>query len=257
MTFEELPPYIRRQWEQAEKYGENIRMIRTLRAGGVRETAYSQTKSDFIANAEERLRRYAKGFLHPHEAAAKIAHDKPFDEPVERKLLEEIVAAIKSGAIPVYVEPLMREYFLSPSDKYVELHTYLKLADLNKWLESIKADYRLMDFEPTSTEPQAAPVVIENASARVEPDKAGPGWSPKISIKRAPGYRWPLLQFLKSAHIDGKPCPKARDVLEDWKLRPPTDVQVMSDGLKYNDGLGNLREANLKAIQQAIKGLLN
>ncbi len=109
---------------------------------------------------------------------------------------------------------------------------------------------------PTLTpEPQAAPVVAVGVSGGVERD-AGPGWSLKTSIERAPGYRWPLYQALKTAYIAGQPCPKARDVLDTWKLNPPPDVQVMPDGVKYDDGLGNQKEANLKAIQQAIKNLL-
>jgi len=30
----------------------------------------------------------------------------------------------------------------------------------------------------------------------------------------------------------------------------------MTDGVKYSDGVGNTKEADLKAIQQSIKGLL-
>lgn len=81
-------------------------------------------------------------------------------------------------------------------------------------------------------------------------------WKPKLSIERAPGYRWPLYQLLKTAHAAGGSCPKPREVLEIWKFNPPLDIEVMTDGVKYNDGLGNQREANLKAIGQAIKGLL-
>ncbi|MFZ2387384.1 MAG: hypothetical protein WAW69_06220 [Polaromonas sp.] len=103
---------------------------------------------------------------------------------------------------------------------------------------------------------QAVPVAAGSASGGVKPAEGGPGWSLKSSLERAPGYRWPLYQVLKAAHIAGKPRPKARDVLNIWELKPPPDVQVMPDGVKYNDGLGNPKEANLKAIQQAIKGLL-
>ena len=87
--------------------------------------------------------------------------------------------------------------------------------------------------------------------------EAGPGWTLKPSLKRSPAYRWPLYQVLKAAHIEGQPCPGPRDVLEVWKLNPPPDIQVMPDGVKYNDALGNPKEANLKAIRQAIKNLLN
>jgi len=81
-------------------------------------------------------------------------------------------------------------------------------------------------------------------------------WSLKTSLKRAPGYRWPLYQVLKAAHTAGKPCPRAREVLEAWRQNTPPDLQVMSDGVKYSDAVGNTKEADLKAIQQAIKGLL-
>lgn len=100
------------------------------------------------------------------------------------------------------------------------------------------------------------PEETASPSGGVESDKAGPIWSLKTSIVRAPGYRWALYQVLKAAHIDGQPCPKPRDVLNIWTLKPPPDVQVMSDGVKYNDGLGNPKEANLKAIGQAIKNLM-
>ena len=114
----------------------------------------------------------------------------------------------------------------------------------------------LLSWSTRSTAPiakVAAPVAVVELG---EPYKAGPGWSLKTSIERAPGYRWPLYQVLKAAHLAGQPCPNARDVLHSWTLKPPPDVQVMPDGVKYNDGLGNLKEANLKAIQQAIKNLL-
>lgn len=109
---------------------------------------------------------------------------------------------------------------------------------------------------PAQTAATPAPVVAVSVSDDVEPDKAGPMWSPKASIQRAPGYRWPLYQFLKAAHIAGQPCPKAREVLDAWALKPPPNVQVMSDDIKYDNGLGKTKEANLRAMQQAIKGLL-
>ncbi|WPC65679.1 hypothetical protein SBP18_14425 [Rhodoferax ferrireducens] len=122
---------------------------------------------------------------------------------------------------------------------------------------------RIWRSEQAATEPQqvpaillAAPVVAESACDGVEPAKAGPGWSLKTSLERAPGYRWPLYQVLKAAHIAGQPCPHARNVLDTWAINPPLDLQVMPDGVKYNDALGNPKEANLKAIQQAIKGLM-
>lgn len=85
---------------------------------------------------------------------------------------------------------------------------------------------------------------------------ATPAWSLITSLARSPGYRWPLYQFLKAAHAAGKPCPKAREVLEGWKSNTPPELEVMTDGVKYSDAQGSTKEADLKAIQQSIKGLL-
>jgi hypothetical protein len=99
------------------------------------------------------------------------------------------------------------------------------------------------------------PVVTAGASADVNP-ASNTAWRLITSLARAPGYRWALYQFLQVAHVAGKTLPKARDFLEWLKSNPDPELQVMPDGLKYNDGAGNPKEANLKAIQQAIKGLL-
>lgn len=96
--------------------------------------------------------------------------------------------------------------------------------------------------------------VVTNSAVPVH--TTAPAWSLIDSLTRSPGYRWPLYQVLKAAHDAGKPCPKAREVLAAWKLNKPPELEVMTDGVKYSDGVGNPKEADLKAIQQAIKGLL-
>ena len=81
-------------------------------------------------------------------------------------------------------------------------------------------------------------------------------WSLKRVI-RFPGYRKPLLDFLKIAHGADKPCPTARDVLDAWAEKKPLGVvRVMSDSIEYTDAIGNPQTADLKAIQQSIRGLL-
>jgi hypothetical protein len=102
----------------------------------------------------------------------------------------------------------------------------------------------------------ATPGAVVASGDRPAPLAAAPAWSPITVLMRAPGYRWPLYQLLKEAHINGRPCPKAREVLEIWKLNTPPELEVMTDGVKYSDAVGNTKEADLKAIQQAIKGLL-
>lgn len=96
---------------------------------------------------------------------------------------------------------------------------------------------------------------VVKVSNEVKIERSAREWQPKDSLQRAPGYRWPLYQLLLAAHRAGEPCPNPRQVLEAWTLKPHPDLQIMSDSLKYSDGKGNTREANLKAIGQAIKNL--
>lgn len=151
-------------------------------------------------------------------------------EPRSRTLLDWVVAARQSE---------------------LKYHSWI-----NRYIEAVPKLAASL-FPQANTQPQAALVVAAGVSGGVRPANAGPAWSIKTSMKRAPGYRSPLYKFLKAAQIAGQPCPKARDVLDAWTTKPPPDVQVMPDGVKYNDGLGNPKEANLKAIQQSIKNLMN
>ncbi|MES2948822.1 MAG: hypothetical protein V4858_09820 [Pseudomonadota bacterium] len=98
-------------------------------------------------------------------------------------------------------------------------------------------------------------LALELAPGPVESAQAGLEWSLKSSIRRFPGYRRQLYQVLKTAHLEGKSRPNAREVLDIWKSAPPADIEVMPDGIKYNDGVGKMKEADLKAIKQAIEGL--
>jgi len=95
---------------------------------------------------------------------------------------------------------------------------------------------------------------------QVPPPDTAPAWSLVTSLARTPGYRWPLYRYLQAAHVAGKPCPKAQDVLDAWKLKPPAGLRVIEisgrDELEYTLDHGGLKTADLKAIQSAIKGLL-
>lgn len=100
----------------------------------------------------------------------------------------------------------------------------------------------------TDTKPQAAPREAVDSSDAT-------GWSLAIPT-RYPGYRKQLFDLLKARHAAGQTCPTARDVLDTWKMAMPYAVtEVMGDSLKYEDTKGNTQTADLKAIQQAIKGL--
>ena len=94
-----------------------------------------------------------------------------------------------------------------------------------------------------------APLMAEKASA-------GMNWTLN-KPQRFPGYRKPLYDLLKAAHIAGQPSPKARDVLDKWKENPPPDVATVTDnGLKYYDANGNTKPADLEAIRKAIDRMI-
>lgn len=97
------------------------------------------------------------------------------------------------------------------------------------------------------------PVVSKGAPVGAENENNGPGWT-LTTPKRFQGYGKPLFDYLKGAHSAGKPCPTARNVLDDWKLNRPADVaEVSNDGLKYYDASGNTKPADLAAIRKAIE----
>lgn len=107
-------------------------------------------------------------------------------------------------------------------------------------------------------EPQATPVVADNALGGVTFDKGesvmgdSANWKP-VKPKRFRGYSKPVYDLLRYAHIAGQPCPTAREVLDVWKIkRPPEVFEIMSDGLKYYDALGDIKVVKLNAISKVI-----
>ena len=92
------------------------------------------------------------------------------------------------------------------------------------------------------------------------PLTTAPSWSLITPPERTPGYRWPLYQFLREAHVAGKPCPKAQEVLDAWKLNPPSGLKVIQSGrcdaLEYELVHGGKKIADLRAIQAAINDLV-
>jgi hypothetical protein len=76
-------------------------------------------------------------------------------------------------------------------------------------------------------------------------------WQLKPRPVKTPCYRNELYMCLKKFHDEGRPRPKARDVLDYWRENPQPNLEVMTDGVKY----GANKEAGIKAINQAIKNL--
>ena len=108
-----------------------------------------------------------------------------------------------------------------------------------------------------NTTPPAPVVAVGDGLA---PLTTAPSWSLITPPERTPGYRWPLYQFLREAHVAGKPCPKAQEVLDAWKLNPPSGLKVIQSGrcdaLEYELVHGGKKIADLRAIQAAINDLV-
>lgn len=68
------------------------------------------------------------------------------------------------------------------------------------------------------------------------------------------GYGVALYEFLKQAYADKHSLPTARDVLDAWRCNRPSGciTEVMENGVKYENGEGTVKEANLEAIRKAI-----
>jgi hypothetical protein len=75
--------------------------------------------------------------------------------------------------------------------------------------------------------------------------------------KRFQGYTEPLYQLLETAHVAGRSRPTARDVLQTWETKRPSQIAkvILGDSLDYYLASGETKSANLKAISAAITAM--
>ena len=197
-----------------------------------------------------------------------------YDQALEReKVMERVITGCRKDGSPEYGDFIQRDEYLlrlarakeSVASQKAQALQAEEQADAKEraWRKSMTRQLLQTQATTPSTapEPQATPVATVGASDGVVTDKAGPGWSLKTSIKRTPGYRWPLYEALRAAHIAGQPCPKAQHFLDTWKLKPPTRLEVIQlptrDELEYELETGIKKRVTVKQIQAAIKGLLS
>lgn len=130
------------------------------------------------------------------------------------------------------------------------------LRILKAWEDIQRAPMRAQMPIPTKYEGGPNPAHANVAkSATYGAEEIKQAWILKAP-KRYQGYGKPLHDVLKAAHIAGRPRPSARDVLDAFKqLQPPEVIEVMADGMKYYDGDGNSKAADLGAIRKAIDRL--
>lgn len=136
-----------------------------------------------------------------------------------------------------------------------EMQTFIAEAGLLGAIDEFELEAQTQ--APTQT---ATTAPMANANDAPALSTTAPAWSLITSLTRTPGYRWPLYQFLKNAHAAGQPCPTAQDVLDAWKLKPLPGMSVIRVGryekLEYQLEHGGKKNADLKAVQAAIKGLI-
>lgn len=132
--------------------------------------------------------------------------------------------------------------------------------ELHRWVKAtgIRSAY---SFAPVVNAPgaelstQPAPAQNTATPAPVGADSAPGGvrWT-LVKPQRFQGYGKPLYDLLKAAHIAGRPCPTAHDVLETWREKAPPEVaKVLADSLDYYDAQGyKTKAASLEAIRKAI-----
>lgn len=209
------------------------------------------TAQELIAEIEGVISRQAIGRYTIAEIATILAKENGL---VEMKLLARLQEAANEKKLVVN-DPDTGGTPIAPNAQILLWSHWVSPKTVNELLASWGVTYQLQWPRPWSL--SAIEKGLNNAQNSAQPIQRSTAWKLKTSIKRFPGYRQALYEYLEAAHVAGQPLPKARGVLNAWKNTLPPDIQVMTDGVKYNDGKGNLKEANLKAIQQAIKGLLD
>lgn len=154
----------------------------------------------------------------------------------ERKMFARVNAGVQCGELHPFDPDT-----LAPLSKTDYGHGIVAIEELVTWGRSRLPPF---DFNP--------PAPVADASDGHVPLTKAPAWNLKRPT-RFQGYGKPLYDFLKAAHIAGKPKPTARDLLDAWKIKPPPDVfEVTDNGLKYYDAKGNTKPADLDAIRKAI-----
>jgi hypothetical protein len=63
-----------------------------------------------------------------------------------------------------------------------------------------------------------------------------------------------IYNVLKTAHVAGEPCPRAREVCDRLEQNRPRDfVGIVGDEIKFLDGDGNVETKNMEAVRSRIK----
>lgn len=174
----------------------------------------------------------------------------PEDQDAAKAILNSILFRAHSGAIqgrlPLTREPLSTEGIVVADYAENLVFTASDIRELAK----------IYDIEVMVAEEHEKTTPVTPAPGFESPAPAVPVAAESWHLKepeRERGYNYELYRILKAAHDAGKPCPKARDVLDSWGAnRPPNISEVMPDGFKYLDPKGNTKAADLELLRKTI-----
>lgn len=138
--------------------------------------------------------------------------------------------------------------------------SFLKLVDAGFTCSGVLAYWRGEESPYTAPSDNALMARSQSptASAQTAP---GVGKSSEWRLfkpQRFQGYASPLYAYLKAAKDAASSLPTARDVLNEWRTKVPSEVaKVLVDGIDYYDASGNTKSADLAAIRKAIGRMTN
>lgn len=165
-------------------------------------------------------------------------------------LKAELAEAIESKKLPAR-NPLTLGMHDHPYGENVK-HALVRVDDLRKYVADRGIDVEVDAPAQNPAQPSPGVSASDRPASQTTAQITESAWNLSRPT-RFQGYGKPLYDFLKAAHVARKPIPKARDLLDAWKISPPLDVMEVTDnGLKYYDAQGNTKPADLEAIRKAI-----
>lgn len=175
------------------------------------------------------------------------------------------IARIQENPLPTrpVVDPESLEMLRSEIEKYF-VQIYVRIKTLEKELQDVRLTPWSKDRDVRELALDSLLKFLQDTSDdslfSSQPSLSNelkPSWN-LSTPERFSGYREPLYNFLKQELDLGHAKPTAYDVISAWSVKKPAEViEVNSRGITYlSAGSTASRRADVKAISQAIKGLI-
>jgi hypothetical protein len=160
------------------------------------------------------------------------------------------------------IQPAGDLHLLEASVVTVEdLRSYVAGRGISVVLEtsSVLLGGRFDTVDPLSETQPASGGRIDNTRAERQAEQTQchvRHWSPRPP-QRIHGYTAPLFKLVQTAHQQGRHPPTAREALEAFRANRPDEIpEVLPDGIKYFDKVGNTKVADIEAIRKAIARMI-